>query len=85
MMFLKILKMTLILWLARGQHVVPYLTERGQCKTEARLLLMCPFSFSRPEALICSLQFISSHDAAADLIACTFCCHLKGISCHTPN
>lgn len=39
----------------------------------------------RPRAFICWLQFISSHDTAADLIACTFCCHLKGISCHAPN
>lgn len=38
-----------------------------------------------PRAFICWLQFISSHYTAADLIACTFRCHLKGISCHAPN
>lgn len=38
-----------------------------------------------PRAFICWLQFISSQYTAADLIACTFCCHLKGISCHAPN
>lgn len=38
-----------------------------------------------PRAFICWLQFISSHYSAADLIACTFCCHLKGISCHALN
>lgn len=38
-----------------------------------------------PRAFICWLQFISSQYTAADLTACTFCCHLKGISCHAPK
>ena len=54
--------------------------KEGQ-RTFDSLLSPC----SRPRAFICWLQFISSHYTAADLIACTFCCHLKGISCHAPN
>lgn len=38
-----------------------------------------------PQALICWLPFLPSHCSMADLVACTFCCHLKGISCHAPN
>lgn len=63
---------------------VPSVTNGGQCETAASLpnvsfLLVAARSFH----LLASIYFITH--AAADLIACTSCCHLKGISCHTPN
>lgn len=59
-------------------------TNGGQCETAASLLnvsflLVAARSFH----LLASIYFITH--AAADLIACASCCHLKGISCHTPN